>query len=82
MATSKKRKRASASPDRPLNFEDPLLTVPQVAEALGVTERWVRRALGECRLPYVKVGKLVRVQRSDVVAFIEAQRIPPRGVVR
>lgn len=77
--TKAPKRRASATPDRPLNFDDPLLTKPQVAEALGVTERWVHRALGEGRLPYVKVGKLVRFRRSDVVAFIEAQRIPARG---
>jgi excisionase family DNA binding protein len=75
----RKTKRASASPDRPLNFNDPLLTKPQVAEALGVSERWVKRALEEGRFPKVKVGKLVRVRRSDVEAYIEANVIPAQS---
>jgi excisionase family DNA binding protein len=71
------KKRATASPDRPLDFADPLLTRKQLAEALGVTERWVSRSHEMGRLPYVKVGKLIRFRRSDVVKYIEANRVDP-----
>lgn len=75
MASTKER--ASANPKRELPTRgDALLTRPEVAEVLGVTVHWVYRAIAERRFPYVKVGKLVRVRRSDVDAYIEAQSVP------
>jgi excisionase family DNA binding protein len=72
--TSKARRKASASPVRDLpTRDDVLLTRAEAAHLLGVTERWVRRALLLGYFPHVKVGKLVRVRRSDVLAYIEAQ---------
>lgn len=56
----------------------PLLNKEELAAALGVTTRWVRRALDEGRLPYIKVGRLVRFRLSDVEAYIEANVIPAR----
>jgi predicted DNA-binding transcriptional regulator AlpA len=38
---------------------------------LGVTEHWVKSATGLRRFPHVKVGRLTRWRRSDIVAFIE-----------
>lgn len=73
MTTSNKPK-ASASPKRDLpTREDILLTREEVAELLGVTPRWVQRALYRGYFPFIRVGKLVRVRRSDVLAYIEAQ---------
>jgi excisionase family DNA binding protein len=69
------KQRYSTSPARDLTFDDPLLTRAEVADLLGVTERWVKRAIGLRYFPHVKVGKLVRVRRSDVLAYIEAQRV-------
>jgi len=73
-----KTKRASATPDRVLTVDDPLLAKSEAAALLGVTERWVNRAILERTLPYIKVGKLVRIRRSDVLAFIEAQTHPAK----
>jgi excisionase family DNA binding protein len=52
-----------------------LLTVGQVSETLQVSADWVqahcsRRAP---RLPYVKVGKLLRFRRADIDRFIATQ---------
>jgi excisionase family DNA binding protein len=75
MASTKER--ASANPKRELpTRDDALLTRPEVADMLGVTVHWVNRALAQHRFPQVKVGKLVRVRRADVLAYIEAQSIP------
>ena len=52
-----------------------MLSIPEVAHALGVSPRWVRRAVIERRLPYVKVGRLVRFESDDVEAFIASNRI-------
>lgn len=77
MATTKKQRRGgTANPRRTLAVDDPLLTKEEVADLLGVTKRWVNRAVAERRFPIVKVGKLVRVRRSAVTAYIEAQSVP------
>jgi excisionase family DNA binding protein len=51
-----------------------LLTVGQVAERLGTTDRFVRRLRAERRLAFVKVGKHLRVDSTDLEAFIDAHR--------
>lgn len=56
----------------------PLLTVAQAAEFLGTGERFVRRLVSERRLPYVKVGKYVRIERAALDAFIESGRVASR----
>jgi excisionase family DNA binding protein len=50
----------------------PLFTLDETAEYLRTTERHVRRLVEERRLPFVKVGKFVRIRRVDCDAFIEA----------
>jgi excisionase family DNA binding protein len=64
----------SSSPSRTLEVEDRLLTRVEAADILGVNERWVKRALEHHYFPRVKVGKLVRIRKSDLLAYIEAQR--------
>ena len=51
-----------------------LLTVEQVAERLGTTVRFVRRLRAERRLAFVKLGKHLRVDSTDLEAFIDAHR--------
>ncbi len=52
-----------------------LLTPEQTAERLGVltTTLDVWRSTQRYRLPYVKVGRLVRYREGDVEAFIESR---------
>lgn len=57
--------------------EDGVLLKPEeVAERLGVTLRWVRRAISERRLPVVKVGRLNRIPEQAVDEYI-AQNTRP-----
>lgn len=52
----------------------PLLTYVQAAEYLGVTPRLVRK-LVECReIDSVKVGRLVRVERSALDRYVDRHR--------
>ena len=72
--TTRTTKDATASPTRELpTRQDVLVTPKEAAEILGVKERWVKRAVGLSYFPHVKVGKLVRIRRSDLDAYIQEQ---------
>lgn len=63
------------SQDQPLG----LLNIKKSADRLGTTERWMRRAVAERRLPFVKVGRQVRFRPEDLDAYIERQLVPATG---
>ncbi|MGP3998655.1 excisionase family DNA-binding protein [Streptomyces sp. 8N706] len=52
-----------------------LLSVAQVAERLGTTERFPRRLVAERRVTFVKVGRHVRIPESALAAFIDANTV-------
>ena len=51
-----------------------LLTVEQAAERLGTSVRFIRRLRSEGRIPIVKLGKHIRIDSSDLDAYITASR--------
>lgn len=53
------------------------LTLSEAAEHLNVTERYVRRLVAERRVPYLKVGRLLRFQEADLDAYLESCRVEP-----
>ncbi len=53
-----------------------LLTIAEVAEYLGVTERHIRRLVAERRIPFVKWGHLLRFDPVEIAAWIDAARRP------
>jgi excisionase family DNA binding protein len=53
------------------------LTLPEAAAYLNVAERYMRRLVTDRRLPYFKVGRLLRFSAEDLDAFLEAGRIEP-----
>src|SRR4051812_37247199 len=55
---------------------DELLTAAQAGDYLRTGERFVRRLIAERRIPYVKLGRHVRLQRSALDAFIASGRVP------
>jgi len=60
-----------------------LLTIDQVAAHLGTSPRHIRRLIAERRVPYLKVGRLVRFDPNDVAGWLEDSRRPqerPRGL--
>jgi excisionase family DNA binding protein len=52
-----------------------LLTIDQLAERLGITVRHVRRLVAERRLPYYKVGRLVRFDPAEISQWLQTRRI-------
>jgi excisionase family DNA binding protein len=52
----------------------PLLNIQEAAELLGIKAWTLRQWLSQRRIAYVKVGRLTRLRREDITAFIEANR--------
>ncbi|HLN04639.1 MAG TPA: helix-turn-helix domain-containing protein [Acidimicrobiales bacterium] len=48
----------------------------ELAERLGVSIRHVRRLVAERRLPYLKVGWLVRFDPAEIAAWLDGARHP------
>lgn len=59
-----------------------MLTVAEVAERLGTTERFPRRLIAERRIAYAKVGRHVRIAESVLAAYIEANTVQPAAARR
>ena len=57
-----------------------LLSVEAAAEYLSTSPRFIRRLVAERRVPYVKVGRLVRLTPEDLDDFIAAGRVEPLTV--
>ncbi|AZK95119.1 MULTISPECIES: excisionase family DNA-binding protein [Streptomyces] len=58
-------------------MKERLLSVAQVAERLGTTERFPRRLIAERRITFVKVGRHVRIPESAVSGFIASNTVQP-----
>ena len=56
-----------------------LLGIDEVASWLGVEAGFVRRLIAERRIPFVKIGKYVRFDPSEVAGWIDGQRVQPES---
>ena len=68
--------------DNKLTDSDPvvkLLTVSETARLLTVSVPTVRRLQQRRIIPFVKIGGSVRFDKSDLVSYIERNRIEPIG---
>ena len=54
-----------------------LLTIEQLADTLGITVRHVRRLIAERRVPYLKVGRLIRFDPAEVTRWLDSNRQGP-----
>lgn len=54
-----------------------LLTVEDAVIELGTPVRFVRRLIHERRIRFHKIGKYVRIARTDLEAFVAAGAVPP-----
>lgn len=54
-----------------------LLTIDETAELLKVSASGVRRLQQGRRLPFHKVGGSIRFAKSDLVAYLQKQRVEP-----
>lgn len=50
-------------------------TVQEAADYMNTTVRFVRRLVSERRIPFHRLGRHVRLKRTDVDAFIDAGRV-------
>jgi excisionase family DNA binding protein len=53
-----------------------LLDIDQLAQHLGTSHRHIRRLIAERRIPYVKVGRLVRFDPDEITDWIDRGRRP------
>lgn len=54
-----------------------LLSVAEVAELLGTTERFPRRLIAERRISFVRVGRHVRIPESALGEWVLARTVNP-----
>ncbi len=64
-------------PAEPLAPAGRLLSIAEVADALGVDIRHIRRLVHERRIPYIKWGHLLRFDPTDIAAWIDSYRQYP-----
>ena len=55
-----------------------MLTVREASQRLGLQEGTLRLWLAQRRLPYVKLGRAVRIPADAVEQYINANTIPAR----
>lgn len=51
-----------------------LIDIATLARHLGVTDRHVRRLISERRIPFLRVGRLIRFDSADVAAWLNGAR--------
>lgn len=61
------------------SLELEVLTVEQAAEYLQIHRATLYRYIREGLLPAVRLGKVYRLLRSDVEAFLQARRVGGQG---
>lgn len=59
------------------NDEIEWLSTGQAAKYLGITPRTVYRLIDDGDLPAYKFGRVIRLQKTEVEAFIEGAQIKP-----
>src|SRR5437016_64717 len=59
------------------NLEETFLTVAEVAELLKLNQQTVRNWIDQGSLPALRVGRRVRIRRSDLERVLEAGATSP-----
>jgi len=67
-----------STPSKPTTppLAERLLTIAEVADALAVEVRHVRRLVHERRIPYIKWGHLLRFDAHEIAAWVDRARCP------
>jgi excisionase family DNA binding protein len=84
MATSALNGEAVAPPQNGSNAKNQrratrsaFLSIEELAQWLGIEEGFVRRLIAQRRIPFVKIGKLVRFDPDEMAIWIDGQRVQP-----
>jgi excisionase family DNA binding protein len=56
-------------------MESELLTVPEAAAFLRLKPSTIRAWVSQRRIPFVKLGRLVRIRRADAEALISSRLV-------
>jgi|SRR5215203_3197653 len=57
------------------NFE--LLSIPQACQYLGMGKSWVYRRIHNQEIPSVRLGRTIKIKRSDLEQYLEEHRNRP-----
>ena len=57
----------------------PLLTIPDAAFRLALSEKTIRRRVASGELPAVRLGARIRIDQDDLERWLHEQRITTRG---
>ncbi len=57
---------------------DRYLSIPEVAERLGTTERFPRRLIEERRIEFKRFGRHVRISERVLTEWIDSCTVPQR----
>lgn len=57
-----------------LNQYPDILSIAEVAEILHVTPATIRRHIKKNDIPYIKVGRLVRIPKDSFVAYLHTNK--------
>jgi excisionase family DNA binding protein len=75
----------SATTDDRVDMPEVLLDVNGLAVRLGVSVKFVRKLVDQRRVPFVRIGRLVRFDPTAVTAWLASNRVDPvsgRGLHR
>jgi excisionase family DNA binding protein len=75
----------SATTDDRVDMPEALLDVNGLAVRLGVSVKFVRKLVDQRRVPFVRIGRLVRFDPTAVTAWLASNRVDPvsgRGLHR
>ena len=56
-----------------------LMTLAQAGEYTNTSQRFMRRCVDDRRIPHIKLGKHVRIAKSDLDAWITESTRPARS---
>ncbi len=56
--------------------EERLMSVSEVAELIGFTRKGVYGLVETRRIPFVRIGTRIRFIQSDVLAWLQQNRVP------
>lgn len=61
-----------------MNDHKHLSNIKQIAAQLGVSASWVKSAVFKRQIPHIKVGRLVRFDPDEIVAWARSRRVEVR----
>jgi excisionase family DNA binding protein len=65
--------------DRPESRDFELLSIPQICQQLGMGKSWVYRRIHNQEIPSVRLGRTIKIKRSDLDQYLEEHRNRPAG---